>query len=44
MKKEYRVFCKCIEDIIKFLECTSCPHYRRNVEKYCSYGEKKEEE
>ena len=43
MKKEYRIFCKCIEDIIKFLECTACPHYDRHAKEFCTYEEPQNE-
>lgn len=39
MEKEYRVFCKCIKDIVKFLECASCPHYDRHSKEFCNYKE-----
>lgn len=39
MEKEYRIFCRCIEDIIKFEECETCPHYRNDISEYCTYTE-----
>lgn len=42
MKEEYRIYCKCIEDIIKFIECEDCPHYRKGKEEYCIYTDNQE--
>lgn len=39
-REDYLVYCKCIDDIVKFENCPVCPHYKRdtvNFEDFCKY-------
>lgn len=43
MKKNYLVFCKCIDDIVKLVDCNNCPHKSADTKEFtCSYQSKKQ--
>ena len=37
MKKSYLIYCICIEDITKLVDCYTCPHYDKSSEQFCKY-------